>query len=150
MNLSTSVGYSVFMLCVGSAIPVMAALNSALGAKLQNSALAALTVFVVGGLSCLLIMVVVQPAPQKDFNTAPPIYYLGGVIVAVYILGITWVAPRFGVGNSVFFVLIGQLFSATLVDHFGLIGAKIAPLDIKRSIGLLLMTSGVFLARRPM
>jgi transporter family-2 protein len=48
--------------------------------------------------------------------------------VAFYVLSITYIAPTFGVGNAVFFVLLGQLVSAAIIDHFGLFGAQVKPL----------------------
>jgi transporter family-2 protein len=49
--------------------------------------------------------------------------------VAFYVLTITWIAPTFGIGNAVFFVLLGQLVSAALIDHFGLFGAQVTPVS---------------------
>jgi transporter family-2 protein len=49
--------------------------------------------------------------------------------VAFYVLSITWIAPTFGVGNAVFFVLLGQLVSAAMIDHFGLFGAQVTPVS---------------------
>jgi transporter family-2 protein len=67
------------------------------------------------------------------------------VFVVLYISSITWVAPRFGLGNAVSFVLLGQLIAMTLIDHFGLIGAPQFPLSLQRAVGLVFMTVGVFL-----
>jgi transporter family-2 protein len=63
-------------------------------------------------------------------------------------LSITWTAPRIGVANAVFFVLVGQIFSAALIDRFGLFGAAKYPLTLQRSIGIVLMLAGTYLARR--
>jgi transporter family-2 protein len=35
----------------------------------------------------------------------------------------TWVAPKFGVGNAICMVLLGQLISMAIIDHYGLLGA---------------------------
>ncbi len=74
--------------------------------------------------------------------------FLAGVLVAFYVLSITYVAPRFGVGNAVFFVLLGQLVSAAVIDHFGLFGARISPLSLTRSFGIALMAVGVFVTQK--
>ena len=57
-------------------------------------------------------------------------------------------APRFGVGNAVFFVLLGQLISAAAIDHFGLFGAQISPLSLTRAAGIGLMAAGVFVTQQ--
>ena len=66
-----------------------------------------------------------------------------------YVLSITWAAPRIGIGNAVFFVLLGQLIAAALIDHFGLWGAMVATLTPRRLVGIAVMAQGVYLARKP-
>lgn len=73
---------------------------------------------------------------------------MGGAFVAFYVLSITWVAPKFGVGNAVAFVLLGQIISMATIDQFGLLGAPIRLITVTRFAGLLLMSLGVFLAVR--
>lgn len=68
--------------------------------------------------------------------------------MAFYILTITYIAPHFGVGNAVFFVLLGQLISAAAIDHFGLFGAQVSPLGLARAGGIALMASGVWLTQQ--
>jgi transporter family-2 protein len=64
------------------------------------------------------------------------------------VLSITWIAPKFGVGNAVFFVLLGQLLAAAVIDHFGLFGARVAELGPARAAGIALMALGVFLTQK--
>ena len=68
--------------------------------------------------------------------------------MAFYVLSITYIAPRFGVGNAVFFVLLGQLISSAIIDQFGLFGAKPAPLSLTRAAGIAMMAGGVLLTQR--
>ena len=70
-----------------------------------------------------------------------------GVLIAFYVLSITWIAPRFGVGNAVFFVLMGQMVSAGLIDHFGLFGARVVPMTPIRAAGLAAMAAGLFMTQ---
>jgi transporter family-2 protein len=78
----------------------------------------------------------------------PFYFYLGGIFVAFYVLSVTWVAPKFGIGNAVAFVLLGQLISMAAIDQFGLLGAQMHTITLQRAIGLILMSAGVFLAVR--
>jgi transporter family-2 protein len=48
----------------------------------------------------------------------------------------------------VFFVLLGQIVTAALVDQFGLFGALKSSLIAKRSVGIVFMLIGTYLARR--
>jgi len=64
------------------------------------------------------------------------------------VLTITFIAPKFGIGNAVFFVLLGQLISAAAIDHFGLFGAPVSPLGAARVGGIALMAAGVYLTQQ--
>ena len=75
----------------------------------------------------------------------PWYFYLGGALVAFYIFSITKIAPIYGVGNAISFVLLGQLIAISAIDHFGMLGAKQTLSDSSRFIGLVLMIAGVFL-----
>jgi bacterial/archaeal transporter family-2 protein len=75
-------------------------------------------------------------------------WYCGGVFIAFYVLSITWTAPRFGIGNAISFVLLGQLIAIALMDHYQWLGAVHVPLDRRRIVGLALMAAGAFLVAR--
>ncbi len=141
--------YSLLMLLAGVGIPIMAALNAGLGARLENPAYSAVILFSVGLLGSLFYLLLSRSAPSSYWPSGiPSMYYLGGLLVLFYVLSVTWVAPRFGVGNAVSFVLLGQLLSMSTIDHFGLMGAGIYPFTWQRFAGLILMVAGVFLVVR--
>ena len=149
MNTSAdTIRYASVMLAAGLGVPILAALNSALGVRLGSPAAAACCLFVVAFLAAGLVLALTGPAAIKGVGDAPKHLFLAGCFVAFYVLSITWAAPRFGVGNAVFFVLIGQLISAAAIDHFGLMGAKISPLTFTRAAGICVMAFGVLLTQR--
>ena len=65
-----------------------------------------------------------------------------------YVLSITFIAPKFGVGNAVFFVLLGQLVSAAAIDHFALFGATQNSLNFIRASGIAIMALGVWVTQQ--
>jgi transporter family-2 protein len=147
--MASPIFYSSLMMATGVGIPVMAALSAGLGSRYGSSAFAASVLFLVA----LTISVVFLFAVQGGVGLAPKVptpfyFYLGGVFVAFYVLSITWVAPKFGVGNAVAFVLLGQIVSMATIDQFGLMGAPVYPLTLQRTAGLAFMTLGVFMAVR--
>ncbi len=78
---------------------------------------------------------------------APKHLFLAGCFVAFYVVSITYVAPRFGLGNAIFFVLLGQLLSAAVIDYFGLFNAAETRLNAMRFAGQLVMAAGVWLTQ---
>lgn len=147
--------YVLLMLFAGVGIPIMATLNAGLGARLQSPALAVSILLVVAffiSVMCLLYFDGVSrsliSASTYYPQTTPFYFYLGGVFFVFYILSITWVMPKFGVGNAIACVLLGQIISIAAIDHFGLLGANQLSLSAQRFMGLVLMCIGVFLAVR--
>lgn len=141
--------YAALMLVAGLGIPIFAALNGELGAKLQNPALAATISLFVGIVASLGFLFMSGGIHRVGSVSSVPIHsYIGGLFIVFYILSVTWVAPRFGVGNAIAFALLGQLISMAIIDHYSLLGALHHPISIKRASGLFFMAIGVFLALR--
>ncbi|WP_146590004.1 DMT family transporter [Puniceibacterium confluentis] len=139
---------ALIMLAAGFGIPVLAALNSALGTRMGSPAAAAAILFCVALSATLIVVLITGPSALARAAGAPKHLFLAGLFVAFYVLTITYIAPRIGVGNAVFFVLLGQLFSAAVIDHYGLFGARISPLTLSRATGIALMTLGVWVTQR--
>lgn len=140
--------YALIMLLAGVGIPLLAALNAALGQHIGSPAAAALILFTVAFLACAAATLITGPAALAKMTTAPLHLFIGGLFVAFYVLSVTYIAPHFGVGNAVFFVLLGQLISTAAIDHFGLFGAQSTPLTLTRSTGIALMALGVWVTQR--
>jgi transporter family-2 protein len=140
--------YAFIMLLAGIGIPVLAALNAALGVRIGSPAAAATVLFIVAFLCSAAVALVTGPSALLKLAGTPPQLFLAGVLIAFYVLTITYIAPHFGVGNAVFFVLLGQLISAALIDHFGLFGARISPISATRALGIAVMAAGVFITQK--
>jgi transporter family-2 protein len=144
---SDTIRYAAIMLAAGMGIPVLAALNAQLGRAIASPAAAATILFLIAVIAAALAMMATTgPAPLKLVWAQPKHLLLGGVLVCFYVLSITFIAPRFGLGNAIFCVLIGQLVSAAIIDHFGLAGAIVNPVSTLRIGGIGLMALGGILA----
>ena len=145
-----AVGYAAVMFLAGVGIPILAALNAALGVRIGSPAAAATVLFLVALFAAGITMGLTGGTRALgSLSEQPRHLFLGGVLVAFYVLSITWIAPKFGVGNAVFFVLLGQLIAAAAIDHYALFGAKQSSLTPLRAGGIALMAVGVLMARRP-
>ncbi|MDE2403258.1 MAG: DMT family transporter [Sphingomonadales bacterium] len=149
MNAASAPTYAAIMFATGIGIPVMAALNAGLGQRLGSPVAASVVLFAVA-LACSLLALLLAGASLRGLAGISDARLLGGgCFVAAYVLAVTAIAPRFGLGNAVFFVLIGQMASAAAIDHFALLGAVRSPVTAARALGIALMAAGVFFARRP-
>ncbi|SMO95663.1 DMT family transporter [Melghirimyces algeriensis] len=56
-----------------------------------------------------------------------------------YVVLMVVAVPKIGVTASVITVIIGQIVSSMIIDHYGWFGNNIIPLDLERVVGILLM-----------
>lgn len=140
--------YATIMSLAGIGIPVLAALNAALGQRMGSPAGAAVILFCVALAVAVAAVLLTGPSVLARAVGAPPHLFFAGTLVAFYVLAVTAIAPRFGVGNAVFFVLVGQMISAAIIDQFGLFGAPVKQLSPVRGGGLALMVAGAVLIQR--
>jgi transporter family-2 protein len=142
---------SMLALLSGALIPIQAASNAALSRTIHdNVPFAALVLFVVAALATGLTLAASgQSFPgMSELRQAPWWSYSGGLIVAFYVLTITFLAPRLGVGTAIALIVAGQVLAALTIDHFGLLRSLSFPLTPARVLGAVLMVLGVFLALR--
>ncbi len=137
---------SALMVFAGTCIPVMAAANARLGVEL-GSPMRAVTILCLVATAMAVALLFGSSSPPVAGFAGHPLLYLAGVLFVLYIGGITVSAPRIGLGNAIFFVIVGQLVSAAVIDHQGWLGAAQTPLSFKRGVGLLLTVVGVYCAK---
>lgn len=138
---------AALMALAGIGIPVLAALNARLGANIGSPATAATILFLVALTVAAVAMLSTGVQGFATLTAQPRHLFLAGALIAFYVLSITYIAPTFGVGNAVFFVLLGQLTSAAAIDHFGLFGAAQTPLSPLRILGIMTMAGGIALTQ---
>lgn len=137
--------YATWAAMAGMFIPVMAVLNARLGRALGEPIHAAFVLFSVGLLAtgaASLLLTGRLPTP-RSLAAVPKVDFVGGLIVGFYILSITMLAPRFGVGNAILFVMAAQIVTSAGIDHAGLFGATVRRLTLLRAAGLLLLLLGL-------
>ena len=78
-----------------------------------------------------------------------PWYALGaGAFGLVLITAISYTIPRLGAAATITLIVAGQLMVALLLDHFGLLGMAVRPLQLPRLVGIAVVFAGVWLMVR--
>jgi transporter family-2 protein len=137
------------MFLSGVGIPILATWNGALGHQLGTPAAATFVLFAVGLVLSAAILVIAGFPPRAAFTVDRTYLYFGAAFMVFYALAVTWAGPKIGIGNAVFFVLLGQIVAAAIIDHFGLWGAIKSDLTVRRMAGIAVMVGGIYLARMP-
>jgi transporter family-2 protein len=142
--------YLLMAFVTGALIPIQAATNAAFSKSIGNPYITGLMVFVVGlaGMSVFVLLSGATIPTAKQLIAAPVYGYLGGIIVATYVVMITILVPRIGVGTAIGFIVTGQIIFAVIIDHFGLFNVAVKPMDAARFIGVLLIAAGVYLVMK--
>ncbi len=136
------------MLASGLGIPILASLNASLGQFIGSPIIAVVVLLGVAFFTICIIALTSNHFPISKLIEAPKHLFIAGFFVVFYMLSVTIIAPHFGIGNAIFFVLLGQLISAAVIDHFYLFGSSGSSLTFTRTSGLALMALGVWLTQQ--
>lgn len=78
-----------------------------------------------------------------------PWYALGaGVLGLVVLSSVSYTIPRIGAAATVTLIVVAQLILSTLLDHFGLLGTSVRPIDMSRTLGVAVLLLGTWLMVR--
>jgi transporter family-2 protein len=137
-------------LFTGALIPIQAATNAAFSKSIGTPIITGLMVFIIGLAGMLLFIALSRTSfPAKEQLASAPLYgYLGGLIVATYVVMITVLVPKIGVGTAIGLIVTGQIICAVIIDHFGLFNTVVRTVSPTRIAGMLLMIGGVYLVMK--
>lgn len=143
--------YYLFALAAGLAVAIQTGVNAQLRLTIQNPTLTALISFLVGS---IVLLIYVGITSYHQLPAATTMYkiswwkYLGGIMGAFYITTVVIIAPRIGAANTLGFIVAGQLISAVIFDHFGLVGFVVRQITLLRILGVIFLILGVYLIRK--
>jgi bacterial/archaeal transporter family-2 protein len=142
-------GNTIFLLLAlitGALIPVQAATNAAFSKSVGNPYVTALVVFLVGliGVTAFLFISGTELPTLSQLKAVPFYGYLGGVIIAIYVIMISPLVGRIGVASAIGLIVTGQILCAVLIDQFGLFGVTVKQIDLTRLLGVILLVAGVY------
>lgn len=149
-----SLPYMLFALIAGSALASQAAINSRLAQAMPGQPLVAATLSFATGTIVLLLFCFWKTDLNGALVQLPqqPLWkLLGGILGAGFVFTTVFLAPKIGITNMLFFVIVGQLVTGATIDHFGLFGMAVRPFQLNQLIGLLTIALGLsiyFLARK--
>ena len=90
-----------------------------------------------------------RPVPDgSTFSNASWWMWTGGILGAVYVAAAAVLITKLGSAVLFTLVIFGQLVTAVLMDHFGLIGLEKHPVSAVRIVGILLVLAGVVIVRK--
>jgi transporter family-2 protein len=142
--------YLLLALLAGFGLPVQAGINAQLARSMNHPAQAAFVNFAVGTIALIIYSLALRlPIPTSATLAQAPLWaWTGGLLGAFFVAAGTIIAPRLGGTLMVSVLVAGQMMVALVLDHFGLIGYQVRPLNLWRITGALLLLAGVMLIRK--
>jgi bacterial/archaeal transporter family-2 protein len=138
--------FYLLALGAGLGMTTQAGINSQLRQAVAHPVLAALLSFLVGTVA-LLVFVFSTGTPTPSMASFGQISWwkwTGGLIGACYVSVVILIAPRIGAANMIALIVMAQLISAMVFDHFGWLGFPVHSVNWWRVTGALLIIAGVY------
>ncbi|MBF1228193.1 DMT family transporter [Haemophilus parainfluenzae] len=138
--------YLIIALAAGVALATQSAINTQLAKAMSGEAVIATFISFAVGTIVLFFIAWVKTDLWGNLSTVPsqPWWKLiGGILGAVVVFTTVLLAPKLGITAMLFFIIVGQLITATTIDHFGLIGMPIREVNITKFIGLIIVAFGL-------
>jgi transporter family-2 protein len=102
----------------------------------------------VGGLLVGLTMLVVRGGNLGAWQTLPWYTLSSGLLGLVIVGSIGYGTARLGLVTAMTVIIAAQFITGAIVDHFGILGADLRPLNPSRLAGVGLMLLGTWLVVR--
>jgi transporter family-2 protein len=83
-----------------------------------------------------------------DWRSLPWYALAAGSMGLIVVAGVSFMIPRVGVATAITLIIAGQLVISSILDHYGLLGVEIRPINLQRIIGLIIVFAGAWLTVR--
>lgn len=141
--------YIFLGLLMGAVSAVQSGVNARLRLALSSPFQASLISFAVGAATLALVVAVSRPAWSAQTLSETPWWgWTGGALGAFCVSSAVVLAPRVGALVLAATAVTGQLLTAVVLDHFGLVSFARQPATLSRILGVLLLIAGVLLVVR--
>lgn len=101
-----------------------------------------------GGLVVTLAALLSGGWSLRGWHTVPWYAFSTGILGLVIVGTISYTVPRLGLTAAFTIAVASQFIIAAFLDHFGLLGAALRPLDLSRAFGIGVLILGVWLIVR--
>ncbi|AMO87712.1 hypothetical protein B857_00742 [Solibacillus isronensis B3W22] len=128
----------------GSAVAIQSQIN-ALFSKKVGVLESATVSFTVGALALFFLAFFFGKGNFLNVFTVPKWQLIGGLLGAFFIVINIFSVNLIGVAATFMAVIIGQILVGAVIDHFGLFGGVVYPINMTKLIALALMFVGIYL-----
>lgn len=130
-------------LLVGALLSIYLPMNSMVSRHLGSAITANITFFLMALITSIAMFALWgEQATLARLRTVPTWLYLTGFVSAFIVLATTYLIPRMGVRHFFILTISGQVLTAMVVSHFGLLATPTDPITAKKLVGAALVVLG--------
>lgn len=133
----------IISLLTGAIIAFMVSLNGTLSAQTGNYTSTVIIHFV--GLIGITFVLFITKSKLSNLKKAPIFLYVGGFVGILTVLFNNTGYTHLGASLTIALSLFGQSITSILIDHFGLFGLPVVRFNHKKTVGLIIISCGIFL-----
>jgi len=143
LNISGNILPLLLALISGVLMAVQGSLNTALS-KVVGLLETTFIVHVTGTIILLILLFMFRMGKGNlyELSAAPWYAYLGGVVGVGIIYLVAASIPEVGVANATTAIIVGQVITAIIIDHFGAFGLERIAYGWNQIVGLILLGIG--------
>jgi len=101
-----------------------------------------------GGLLISLPVLAIRGGNLSAWQNVPWYSFSAGLLGLIIVGAIGYCVHRLGIVTAFTIIVASQFISGALLDHYGILGATLRPLDLSRLIGIGFLLLGVWLILR--
>lgn len=101
-----------------------------------------------GGALITAIMLISRSGNLRAWRDIPWYAFTAGILGLIIVGAIGYVVPRLGLAPGFTIIVAAQFIAAAIIDHFGLFGAAVRPIEPSRTLGLVVLLLSVWLIMR--
>ncbi|QQK75413.1 DMT family transporter [Salicibibacter cibarius] len=140
--------FVLFTVLGGAALALQAGINAQIGKQIGTIE-ASFLAYGVGTIALLVATFVVGKGDFAQISTLPKWNLFIGVLGALYIFIMVLSVPEVGAGTAMIAAILGQVIIGMVLDHFGMFGVEVMPINFQRIAGVLLMGVALYLFYKP-
>lgn len=130
-------------LLTGAFIAIMVSLNGTLSAQTGNYSSSVLIHLV--GLIGIIVVMFFTKSKLNNLKKAPIFLYVGGFVGILTVLFNNAGYTHLGASLTIALSLFAQSITSVIFDHYGWFGLPVVRFNHKKTIGLLIISVGIFL-----
>ncbi len=137
-------------LLAGIAISIQAGVNGQLRSAIQHPVLAAFISFLVGTVALGILLLVSREAlpSLQVYSNVNWHKWTGGLLGAFIVTATIISVARISAADMFVIFVAGQLVTALIMDHFGILGLNATPITTQKFIGVALVVVGAYLVNK--